>query len=77
MGENLATQPKDWVALVFDFSCPELSTRRGSIWYNVFMTSGFNGTMTFSQGDLFVSTIKGKVCLNPLAAGWAGTLGVG
>lgn len=31
----------------------------------------------FTRRFFFVSSIKGKACLNPLAAGWAGTLGVG
>lgn len=41
------------------------------------MTSGFMGTVTFPQGDLLVGALEGKAYRNPLAARWAGTLGVG
>lgn len=33
--------------------------------------------MTLSEEDLLVSTLKDKACCNPLAACWAGMLGVG
>ena len=77
VGENLGTQLKVEGSLVLAFRWTQLSVRRGRTWCNGFVTSGFAGTMNFSQGDSLVGILKGKACPNPLAACWAGALGVG
>ena len=43
--------------------------RRGRTRCNGIVTSGFSGTITFS--DLLVGPLKSKACLDSLAAGWA------